>query len=176
MSEGQVRETEAKKFQFVDPFCGKKTVAPVIEKDLKRDPNKMEEIALELDKETGNTNVVITGTRDLDKEIQEFKDQTGFEGMRKLIAQGKATPRDFFDDGKHGQDVSGLPDNVHDAYRAAQANNAESANLFKKLGISPIYSADGSIDMAATENAISNAIKSVFDAAQNKEVKEDETK
>lgn len=176
MSEGQVKKAEEKTVYFVDPFSGKKTLALSLEKDLVRDPNKMDEIALELDKETGNTKIVITGTRDLDKEIQEFKDQTGFEGMRKLISQGKATPRDFFDDGQHGQDVTGLPDNVHDAYRAAQANNAESDNLFKKLGISPIYNADGSIDMTATENAISNAIKSVFDAAQKKEVKEDEAK
>lgn len=176
MSERQVREVEKKTVYLVDPFTGKTTPCEPLPETLIRDANAMEEIALELDKETGNTNIVITGHRDLDKEIQEFKDQTGFEGMRKLIAQGKATPRDFFDDGKHGQDVSGLPDNVNDAYRAAQANNAQSDNLFKKLGISPIYNADGSIDMAATENAISNAIKSVFESAQNKEVKEDETK
>lgn len=176
MSEGQVREVEKKTVYLLDPFTGKKTLSEPLPETLKRDANAMEEIALELDKETGNTNIVITGHRDLDKEIQEFKDQTGFEGMRKLIAQGKATPRDFFDDGKHGQDVSGLPDNVNDAYRVAQANNAQSDNLFKKLGISPIYNADGSIDMAATENAISNAIKSVFESAQKKEVKEDETK
>lgn len=176
MSEGQVKTVEKKKVQFVDPFSGKKTFAPSLDAPLIRDANKMDELALELDKETGNTKVVITGARDLDKEIQEFKDQTGFEGMRKLIAQGKATPRDFFDDGKHGQDVVGLPDNVHDAYRAAQANNAESANLFGKLGIKPVYNPDGSINMEATENVITNAIKTVFDAAQNKEVKEDETK
>lgn len=131
MSEGQVKAAEKKKVQLVDPFSGKKTLAPALDAPLVRDCNKMEELALELDKETGNTKVVITGTRDLDKEIQEFKDQTGFEGMRKLIAQGKATPRDFFDDGKHGQDVTGLPDNVHDAYRAAQANNAQSDNLLR---------------------------------------------
>lgn len=170
MSEGQAK----KKVTFVDPFTGKK-IANVAAPDdvLPIDYNQRDDIGLELDKDTGNTNVVITGTKDTDKEIQEFKDDCGFEGMRKLIAQGRAVPKDFYDDGKHGMDVAGLPDNVNDAFRAAQAANLDKDEMLNKLGV------DESDGIDDTEAKIKAAVESYFKnlALQaTNEVKNDETK
>lgn len=171
MGEGQVKET----VEFICPFTGKvvKGVdkpSPVVRLDF----NKRDELGLELDKESGNTNVVITGTHDIDKEIQEFEDSCGMEGMRKLISQGRATPRDFYDDGKHGMDVVGLPDNVNDAYRASLASTSEKDKMLNALGL------DGSGDV--TEERIAAAVEAYFKnlsskASTNaiKEVNKDET-
>lgn len=165
MSEKQVEK--AKVFEKVDPFSGKKVVSkfPKSEK-LNIDFNDVEELGLELDKETGNTKVVVTGHRDIHREIQEFKDDCGFEGMRKLIEQGKATPRDFYDDGKHGQDVADLPDNVNDAFRAAVDSNKKSDAVLQELGVNP-----KGMSQADVEKAITDAVNRRFDQMQ-KEIKE----
>lgn len=170
MSEGQV----AKKVTIVDPFSGYQSPGcdplPVV---VPVDWNKRPELGLELDTETGNTKVVNTGDHDIDKEIQEFKDQCGFEGMLKLIRAGQATPMDFYDDGKSGMDVSGLPDNVNDAFRAAQASGLAKDQMLAKLGV------DESDGIDETEAKIKAAVEAYFKglAAQaTQEVKKDETK
>lgn len=159
MSEGSLE-----KVSYVDPFCGivsKKKYAKKVIKEV--DWNLQQVLGVELDKETGNTKVVVTGEVNIDKEIQERVNDSGFEGMRRLIATGQARPIDFMDDGKHGVDATKMPDNVNDAYRAALAANDESNGVFGKLGVNPVYNADGSINMEATESALTNAIKSAFE-------------
>lgn len=171
MSEGQVKKTVT----LVDPFTGhsRQGCDPVQEKE-EIDYNQFQEIGLELDKDTGNTVVVVTGTFDMQKKIQEFKDQCGFEGMRKLIAAGQATPKDFYDDGKHGQDVSGLPDNVNDAFRAAQASGLKKDEMLAKLGV------DESDGIDETEQKIKAAVEAYFKnlaaSTVSSEVKNDESK
>lgn len=167
MSEKQANEKKV--YQKVDPFTGKAVASVFAKADkVNIDFNDFEELGVELDKETGNTNVVVTGHKDLHREIQEFKDDCGFEGMRKLIAQGRALPKDFYDDGLHGQDVAGLPDNVNDAYRAAMESNNKSEKMLKDLGVN----IDDLKTQEAIEKAITDAVNKKF-AALTKEVKED---
>lgn len=169
--QAEAQQATTKKVVFVDPFTGikAKEASEVIVHA--QDVDHPDILGLELDKETGNTVVVSTGKRDIHREIQEFKNDCGFEGMKNLIAQGKATPRDFYDDGKHGQDVANLPDNVNDAFRAAMAASQDSGNLFADLGIKPVYNRDGSIDQEATEKALTDAINKKFSTVKvdNKE-------
>lgn len=156
MSEKQTKKTK----KLIDPFTGiSKEVEAWEEPDL-GDPNVIPTLGVELDKETGNTVVVNTGDRDIDREIQEFKDDCGFEGMAKLIAQGRATPKDFYDDGHSGQDVAGLPDNVHDAYRAAMEANSKSDSLLNELGIN----VNDLKTQEAIEKAITEAVNKRFEA------------
>lgn len=178
MSEKQT-VAQAKAVRYVDPFTGRvaKTVSEVPQKEAV-DWNVRPVLGVELDKDTGNTVVVSTGVVDVDQEIQQRKNDCGFEGMRKLIATGQARPIDFMDDGKHSGDISGLPDNVNDAYRAAQAASAQGDNLFKTLGVKTVFNSDGSINIEATEKAITAAIQAKADAAKAKteEVNEDASK
>lgn len=166
MSEKQAEK--AKVFKKIDPFSGKEVDSVFAKTDrLNLNFNDFEEIGLELDKETGNTKVVVTGHRDLHREIQEFKDDCGFEGMKKLIETGRAVPRDFYDDGKHGQDAADLPDNVNDAYRAALAANKKSDAVLKGLGVDK----DSLKTQEAIEAAITAAVNRRFEQMQ-KEIKE----
>lgn len=167
MSEKQARKTKT----LVDPFTGRKTEVEAYEEPKEGDPNILPILGVELDKETGNTLVVSTGERDLHKEIQEFKDQCGFEGMLALIQQGRATPKDFYDDGHGGQDVAGLPDNVNDAYRAAMEANKNSDAVLDDLGIN----VKDLKTQEAIEKAITEAVNKRFEAL-SKEVKTDEAK
>lgn len=177
MSERQAK----KRITLVDPFTGiNKKVPEVVVDDgtlIDVDWNKRPILGVDLDKETGNTNVVVTGVQDVHEEIQHFKDQCGFEGMRNLIARGQARPLDFADDGKHGFDSSKLPDNVNDAYRASMAAGKGSNNIFDQLGIKPIYDKDGKVDVAATEKLLTDAITGLFKQKANEAVnKEGEDK
>lgn len=160
--QAQAQEATTKKVVFLDPFTGLKAKESVLVIEYHQDFDHPDILGVDLDKETGNTVVVSTGKRDIQKEIQEFKNDCGFEGMRNLISQGRATPRDFYDDGKHGQDVANLPDNVNDAFRAAMAASKQSGNLFAELGVKPVYNRDGSIDHEATEKALTDAINAKF--------------
>lgn len=174
MSEN-VSERPVEKVSLVDPFCGavsKKKYIPFQRPDL--DYNKKDILGVELDKETGNTKVVVTGTEDIDRQIQECLEDSGFESMKRLIATGQARPLDFADDGKGGKDITNLPDNVNDAYRAALAAKESSDKVNGQFNIKPVYNADGSINMEATEKSINDAVRNMFASVQNKtEVKED---
>lgn len=178
MSEKQT-SPQKKQVRYVDPFTGRVAAkATEVPAEKTVDWNIRPVLGVELDKETGNTVVVSTGVVNIDSEIQQYKDQCGFEGMRKLIATGQARPVDFMDDGNHSGDISGMPDNVHDAYRAAQAAAAQGDNLFKSLGVKTVFNSDGSINIEATEKAITAAIQAKAAAVQNKteEVNEDASK
>ena len=77
------------------------------------------QFGLELDKETGSTTIVVKDPLDLDAEIQTYKDQCGMELAQLEIKRGLASPEDFAaKPGDYG-DISTLPDNINDAYRAS---------------------------------------------------------
>lgn len=84
--------------------------------------------------------------------------------MAKLIQQGRATPRDFYDDGKSGGDFSKVPDNVHDAYRLAANDSVKFGNIFRELGVRTVFNEDGSINIEATEKALTEAVRARFEA------------
>lgn len=77
-----------------------------------------------LDPKTGNTKPKMTGKKDLYEETQSYKDQTGMAGAILAISKG-ANPLAFADDGTHGVDITGLADNINDAYQNAQEAKAE---------------------------------------------------
>lgn len=170
MSERQVKAQEKKTFKKVDPFSGRvfESDIPVV-KPHSIDWNRVETLGVELDKETGNTSAVVTSTVELDKQIQEYKDDCGFEGMANLIQKGRATPRDFYDDGKSGGDFSQVPDNIHDAYRLAAKDSVKSGNILRELGVRTVFNEDGSINIEATEKALTDAVRARFESIKPKE-------
>lgn len=72
----------------------------------------------------GQTVPKIVGKLDIYEQTQSFKDDVGMAGMKKMLNSGKAFAVDYMDDGKHGGDVSGLPDNVNDANALAQQSKS----------------------------------------------------
>lgn len=80
---------------------------------------------LELDKETGSTKVVAKDSVDFYALIQSYRSQCGMELAKLQISRGLASPNDFAAaPGDYG-DITGIPDNLNDAYRASL--NAKSA-------------------------------------------------
>lgn len=69
--------------------------------------------------EDGSTTPIKSGKRDLDAEIQSFKDQAGMEGMLNMIRIGRALPVDYVDDGDHNFDGVGLNTELAAAAEAA---------------------------------------------------------
>lgn len=162
------RQTEKKPVVVRDPFGGYTTINPVPDASkLDSEPHDLRPIySLKLDPETGNTSVEVNDYEDEQEIIQNFFDQCGMEGMRKLIASGQARPSDFYDDGKSGGDFTGLPDNVNDAYRKAQEGDSKSTAVLSALGVTVVTDEKGNIDMAATEKAINDAIDAKFKSIQ----------
>lgn len=132
---------------------------PVVDYSSKR---YLEEIDIALDKETGNTRIVVTGMRDTVEEIQACKEQSGFENMRHLLASGQATIRDFADDGLHGQDTI-VPDNINDAYRANLAAQEAASQVKDGLGIDSIP-ANSDLDQLVTSK-INEALAKIQNAS-----------
>ena len=91
-------------------------------------------VGSELDKDTGTVTPVIEEV-DIYQEIQACQNMCGLELMKTLLAQGKAKPEDFYDDGRSGVDVSSVPSTVHEAQALAEQGNQQFAELAKALGI-----------------------------------------
>lgn len=70
----------------------------------------------------GQTLPKVVGKLDIYEQTQLFKEEVGMAGMKKMLNSGKAFAVDYMDDGKHGGDISDLPDNVNDANTAAMAS------------------------------------------------------
>lgn len=84
---------------------------------------------LAFDKETGSTYVEQKDPLDLDAEIQTYKDQCGLDAALLQLKRGLASPEDFAaQPGDYG-DTSMLPDNINDAYQAAQAAEAAAGSV-----------------------------------------------
>lgn len=101
---------------------------PVLEHSLKKSDSSLrtrDEITVKL-LEDGSTKPIVSGKIDIVDEIQTFKGDAGFEGMRKILRAGQAVPGDFADDGKHsGEDAPTM--------LAAAANAVPSAARLKAL-------------------------------------------
>lgn len=87
----------------------------------------------------GNTEPKEVSKTDIYETTQSYKDETGMEGMKNLIKQGKAFPIQFMDDGKRSGDISNLPDNINDAHTLAESSKS-------------VY--DGPLTKEALENVI----------------------
>lgn len=87
------------------------------------------QFGLELDQKTGSTVVVSKDPLDLDALIQSYKDQCGMEMAQLMIKRGLASTDDFAaKPGDYG-DTSTLPDNLNDAYQAAQVAQKAAGNI-----------------------------------------------
>lgn len=72
---------------------------------------------------------------DLTEEIAKCQGLAGLDLMKTLLAQGKAKPEDFYDDGRSGVDVTAIPSDIHAAKAAAEAGQQQFAELAKALGV-----------------------------------------
>lgn len=126
----------------------------------------LHQYGLELDKETGNTKIVETGTVDLRELINSYKDQCGMAYARQLLKTGAVSPEAFCDDGRHGADVSVMPDNLNDSYRLALAAKENGDRVAADLGIHEDY-------MTASDvtKLVQDAVQAAL-AAKSQEAKE----
>lgn len=67
-----------------------------------------------IDKETLQP-VVEVSERDLDKEIQSYKDECGIAFVLRQIAAGRLSISSVSDDGKHSGDLVGMPETLNEA-------------------------------------------------------------
>lgn len=111
------------------PFADRKIVKPT------KAPESSKwifETKIIIDKETLEPTVEVT-KRDLDKEIQSYKDECGMAFVLRQIAAGRLSLRDLADDGKSGADVLGMPETVNEACQAnisaQEAGKAAAAEL-----------------------------------------------
>lgn len=73
--------------------------------------------------------------RDLDKEIQSYKDECGMAFVLRQIAAGRLSITDVADDGKGGADVLGMPETLNQACQLAQEAIALGKEEAAKLGL-----------------------------------------
>lgn len=73
--------------------------------------------------------------RDLDKEVQSFKDECGFAYVLRQIAAGRLSLSDVADDGKGSADITGMPETVNEACQAALAAQELGKQEAAKLGL-----------------------------------------
>lgn len=99
--------------------------------DLGKNDGLLPTFELDLDKETGNTQVVQGEPIDLYAEIQSFKDSCGMYAAQQQIAHGLKAPDAFSDLNNPTDygDISEMPDNINDAYQANQAAAAQANAL-----------------------------------------------
>lgn len=95
---------------------------------------KFARYGLELIPDSGNTRPVIKETIDMPELINSYKDQCGMEYMLRLVQSGQISMASLRDDGTGSGDFTG-PDNINDAYRAAQAAKVQGDQVAKALGI-----------------------------------------
>lgn len=98
----------------------------------------VDELGLDLDKETGTTKVVVKGKTDLQEQIEADRENVGIEAMFRLVAQGRANIAQFADDGKHGGDFT-RPTMLAEVGPYVEADNKSRAELKKiaeSLGVS----------------------------------------
>lgn len=95
---------------------------------------KFHRYGVELIEGTGNTRPVIKETIDMTELINSYKDQCGMEYMLRLVQTGQISMASLRDDGTGSGDFTG-PDNINDAYRAAQAAKVLGDQVAKALGI-----------------------------------------
>lgn len=87
-----------------------------------------------LDEKTLEPDVDVS-KRDLDKEIQSYKDECGMAYVMRQIAAGRLSISDIADDGKSGVDVTGMPETLNDACQAALVAQELGKQEAAKLGL-----------------------------------------
>lgn len=117
--------------KLINPFIHRSTVGKPF---VMTSPNVCRMVGSEYDKEVGAV-IPVFEFVNLEEEIQACKGMCGMELMRTLLAQGKAKPEDFYDDGRSGADLTQVPQTVHQAKAFANAGQAQISELCKQLGI-----------------------------------------
>lgn len=102
---------------------------------VKADTRTIKQFGVEVDKNTGDTNIVITGELDLVELIQSYKDSCGLEYCQKLIKQGLVSEDAFADDGRHSVDAS-YPTDIGTLYQMS------GVDLVKAFGITADMTSD----------------------------------
>lgn len=133
-----------KKEVFVDPckkYEGQADPFGVVRKEIKdskvvkKDLGFIREYGLEVDKETHRTKPVVKNKINLDKLVQSYKAECGLEYMLRMVQQGRVSPEDICDDGKHGVDATQIPTFAGDALRLLKPRIEEGEKLKETLGI-----------------------------------------
>lgn len=116
---------------FGHPFC--QACLPSESQD---QGGKIIKYGLEHDKETGNTIPVVAEEIDIAELVNSFKEQTGVEQALRLISSGQATADQFADDGKHGADLTQIPDYAGDLLRQNIELQAQKELIKEQYGLS----------------------------------------
>lgn len=129
----------------------------------------MPKVSLKVDKEALKTVPVEDDFVDLDELILSYKDSCGMAAIQKLLAKGLASPGDFADDGLHGVDLTGVADNLNDAYQKQQLLGEKLAEIEAQLGLD-----SGTLTADNYSDQIKAAIQAKLDAAAASVTKEGE--
>lgn len=139
---------------------------PVVPFEPTEDECVIFEQKLVIDKETLQPVVEVTH-RDLDKEIQSYKDECGIAFILRQIASGRLSIDQIRDDGKSGHDLLGTPTSINEASMINDAANSAAQEEADKLGIQ--------LSESALQALIQKEIKKAADAkaaaAANQEAK-----
>lgn len=129
----------------------------------KLDDNDLIQVKTKFDPKTGST-IPVEEKLDFQKLIESYADQAGIDFMIKQVKLGAVPLSALADDGKHSGDISGLSDNIDDAYQAAVVAKSDQNKILAALGLN----AD------ATPEQIKSAIAGIYEKAQaDKSVKEE---
>lgn len=126
-------------------------ISPTVEPDNAKwfyEPN------VELDEKTLEPTVKVS-KRDLDKEIQSYKDECGMAFVLRQIAAGRVSLSEIADDGKGSVDLVGVPISINDACQLANAALEAGKEEAAKLGLK-----------AFTEEELQNYINQEIKKAQ----------
>lgn len=137
------------------------SVVPYVSSD---DDKVIFEQKMIINKETFQPEVEVT-YRDLDKEIQSYKDECGIAYVMRQIASGRLSIDQIRDDGKSGQDLMGLPGTINEASMLNDGLQSAAQEEAGKLGIQ--------LSEAALQEFIQKEIKKAAEAkaAANQEAK-----
>lgn len=133
----------------------------------KLDDNRFIQLKVKFDPATGST-VPEEEVLDFQKVIESYREQCGVEFMIKQVKLGAISLASLADDGQHGADIAGSPDNINDAYQAAVVGNDNIAGLEKALDVN----LEG-LTQEQAEAAIKGKLAEIYAAVQKKEVNND---
>ena len=170
LQEAPVKKKSRERRVYVDPFQVGRRISIMSGQDLS-DAHIKRYCDMKVDKETGVAYPVYE-TIDLQQEIDARKHDCGFDLMKKLIATGQAIKADFEDDGQHGVDFTGIPDNVHEMAKRADEANQTVSSLLAALGVK-----DGDVltqDMV--ERLLTDKVAEIYKKQQEQNTPEEVTK
>jgi len=93
----------------------------------------LRQYTLELDKSTGETNVVETDPISIPELVKSYEDQCGMEWAQRMLRSGQISLQSLADDGQHGGDFTGST-SLNVAYRQAQAAKAQGDQVASAIG------------------------------------------